>query len=223
MFDPIAASDGNYDLEKTLRRCWLFPEQFVMLGHVAKALGINFLLSAFGELDLHQIKRMGHEAVKIPSGRSCNAEFVSEAAQLFDTVYCSFGMMTSAEIFALHSQLPWVERACLIPMFCVSKYPVYGSEAALGELARAEFYRGYSAHTREADIILAATAIGHTRPHFTLEFHITLGTDGPDHLVSFCGDGVKDLVRRVRAQDDIFSKTRSEPLECEKAILWRRK
>ena len=224
MFDPETASDGNEFLEDRLRQCYLTPKQFVTLRDVAATLEIEFLLSVFCDDGLFVAKhRIGANAIKIPSGRSHNLAMVTTATRLFDLVYCSFGMMTSCEIQVLLNQLSPRDKASLIPMFCVSSYPTVGSDVTLGELAGASFYRGYSAHTRDPDVILAATAIGHTRPNFTLEFHIALDREGPDDAVSYHETEACELVKRVWRQDLMFSTDRSEPLECEKSILWRRK
>jgi len=197
-----------------------------------------------GSLDL-LTRRFGLERIKLGSGELTNAPLLVAAARGAREVILSTGMGSLAEVETALAMLAFgfttpgeagptpvaLERAYASPagqaalrdrvvlLHCTTDYPTAFANVnlrAMSTLARAFGVRvGYSDHTPEIHISLAAAALGAE----VIEKHLTLDRDlpGPDHAASLEPGELRDLVRQVRDIEHALGDGVKRPTEPE----WR--
>ena len=184
--------------------------------------GIEFLCTPFHveavEFLTPLVKRL-----KLASGAMFDRP-LQEAADKSDLpIIASTGMCDMADLIEGMKPLNCVENLTLL--HCVSSYPLEPENANLGAMAtlRRVFSRpvGYSDHSANADVLLAAAACGAT----VLEAHMTLdrGQKGPDHTSAFEPAELKETIRRARLVEAMLGtgEKRVQPCEVATRKVWK--
>lgn len=168
--------------------------------------GIRYSTSVWDLTSARQIAQLGPDFIKIPSACNLNFPMLEFLATDFSgDLHISLGMTTPDEqeqIVALLERLGAADRTVLYA--CTSGYPVPFEEICLLEIVRlTERFAGrvreigFSGHHLGIAVDIAAAALGAT----WIERHFTLDRTwkGTDHSASLEPDGLRRLVRDVRA------------------------
>ncbi|HXH43689.1 MAG TPA: N-acetylneuraminate synthase [Bradyrhizobium sp.] len=191
----------------------------------AKERGIEFLSTPFDHQSLNFLLTLGLTRLKIGSGDLTNAPLLHAIALADMPLILSTGMSTLTEVEEalgvlahgyIRSEAPpslaafraaWrdegararlSERVCLL--HCTTEYPCPPEDVNLAAMhtMRTAFQLpvGYSDHTDEIEISLAAVAMGAT----IIEKHLTLDRNavGPDHAASLEPRDFKRMVSAIR-------------------------
>lgn len=186
----------------------------------AESLGLTYFVSAWDEVSARQMLELGIEIMKIPSACITDRNLLAVCDEAGIPVIASVGMSTLQEIDALVESLPNVKELYLLQ--CTSTYPCDFRDINLNvipELKKRYEGRvkgiGFSGHHLGIAIDVAAVAMGATviERHFTLDRTMK----GTDHAASLEPEGMRRLVRDIRA----FEKSRGVPdktrLACERS------
>ena len=220
-----------------LPRAWHQPLQ----AH-ARALGLDFMSTAFDLGSLDFLLSLGVPMLKIPSGEVTNAPLVWRYGRAGPAIILSTGMATLSEVeLALavlahaftHAHEPaseadvwraWgqpdarrlvTERVMLL--HCTSRYPTALEEVNLRALSTlsAAFGApvGYSDHTADTLIAPVAVACGAR----LIEKHFTLdrSLEGPDHKASLTPDQLAQMIAAIRAVESAMGDGRKAPAPSE--------
>ncbi len=190
----------------------------VVLMRRCRQLGITFLSSPFDEDSAALLHRLRVPLFKIPSGEITNRGFLEYIAAFGRPMILSTGMSTLAEV---RQAVSWIRRANprtrLSLLHCVTEYPAPFDQVnlrAMGTLSQ-EFGLpvGYSDHTPNTDIPIAAVALGATiiEKHFTLDRTLP----GPDHKASLEPEEFAKMVIGIRHTEQALGDGRKRPASCE--------
>lgn len=129
--------------------------------------GIKFLTSCFCSDDLEFVRSLSDE-IKIPGTECSNVNLVSQAIEMFDTVFVSTG--SSGEV----EYKKWAPYGNVFLLHCVSSYPCPAENVNLPRLAHISELTsrfGYSGHYDGIWDAVAAASIGAKviEKHFTLD------------------------------------------------------
>ena len=206
----------------------------IRLKKYTEALGIEFLSSPFDLKSADMlIKKIGVKKIKVPSGEITNAPLLLKLASSGLPMIVSTGMSTMKEIEEALGVLAFgytrrkpdklscasfrkafkssrgknAIRKKITLLQCTTQYP------APSELAHLRVMRvfgkrfgvsvGYSDHTKGIAASLVAVALGAS----VIEKHLTLDQtmEGPDHKASLKPDRFREMVEKIRRQEDLLS------------------
>lgn len=186
----------------------------------AESLGLEFMCTAFGVPELHEILPLIRR-IKIASGSLTNDELLKAAAKTGLPIILSTGMSTMDQIEHAQNVLEAHEITLL---HCVSAYPCPLAEANLNAMWELRVYGdpvGYSDHTDGIVAPLAAAALGAS----VIEKHLTLDrlSAGPDHLASIEPATFRIMVDGIRAVEVALGDgvKRHMPSEAPAMAFWR--
>ena len=181
-------------------------DQHRQLQHYCKEFGIGYTTSVWDLTSAKQIAGLNPEFIKIPSACNLNFPMLEFLAQDYrGDIHISVGMTTYEEqeqIVRLMEQCGAAWRVVLYA--CTSGYPVPFEQVCLLELQKLNerFGQrvkeiGFSGHHLGIAVDIAAVALGAAwvERHFTLD----RTWKGTDHAASLEPDGLRRLVRDVRA------------------------
>ena len=209
-----------------LRRLELSADSHLLLRDRARALGIEFLSTAFDSDSLaFLVERVGIGRIKIPSGEVTNGPLLAAMAATDLPMILSTGMCELAEIAEALDLIAWVRvhrgpppaRAAMAGMarspegraaldshltllHCTTEYPAPPDEINLRAMATlaASFALpvGLSDHSEGVTVAVAAVALGAR----VIEKHFTLdrALPGPDHRASLEPDELARMVAEIR-------------------------
>jgi len=188
--------------------------------------GIIFLSTPFDEEAADLLDDLGVPAFKISSGDLTNSPLLEHVARKGKPVILSTGMSELSELIEAVSVLNAAGCENPVLLHCVSNYPAVPSEINLRAMQtmRSAFDVpvGFSDHTKEIDIALAAVALGACvlEKHFTLDRTLP----GPDHRASLEPADLRALVRSIRRVESALGSGRKVPApsEIETAKVARR-
>ena len=178
---------------------------------------IDFLCSAFGKPSAWILcNRLKQKAIKIPSGKITDLDFLEYISDKFDRFYLSTGMANMDEIIEAVKALK-----CKVDLLhCISSYPAPLDELNLSVL-RCDLFNGFSDHTLDtrtgAWAVMAGASI--IEKHFTLDRFM----DGPDHKMSLTPTGLKEYIYNIRVAEQVLGNGIKKCEECERPLLFRRK
>ena len=187
------------------------------------SVGIEFLCTPFDVESVEFLTGMGVKRLKLGSGAMFDRPLQEAAANTGLPIIASTGMCDMADLVEGMKPLNAVENLTLL--HCVSSYPLEPENANLRAIAslRRVFRRpvGYSDHSANADVMLAAAACGAT----VLEAHLTLDRSqrGPDHASSFEPAELKETIRRARLVGAMLGtgEKRVQPCEVATRKVWK--
>lgn len=199
------ADESQFDMIKRLE---LNKDAHRKLMDYGKDKGIIFLSSPFdlGSIDL--LNKLGLEIFKIPSGEITNLPYLRKIGSLKKKVILSTGMADLGEIKdALDILLSaGTEKSKITVLHCNTEYPTPYEDVNLSAMLtiRNAFgvAVGYSDHTLDIEVSIAAVALGATiiEKHFTMDRNMS----GPDHKASLEPDGLHNMVRAIRNVEKAF-------------------
>lgn len=160
------------------------------------------------------------DGLKIASFETTNQRLVRDVASLHLPVYFSTGQNSIEEVKNVVSILQMSDIQKIIPMHCISSYPMKVSDANLSVINRLknEFNLevGFSDHSRGHFVSGLAVAMGCIciEKHFTLDNNL----DGPDHSFSLNPSDLKKLVEHINEVEIALGSDWMGVRDCEKLI-----
>jgi N-acetylneuraminate synthase len=216
----IRAAEDRESQRDMLRRLELSPEMHrELIGHCRRH-AILFLSTPFDEESADLLDKLEVPAFKISSGEITNLPFLAHVARKGKPMIISTGMSTLAEVRTAVETVLDAGNKELALLHCVSGYPANPADVNLRAMATMgvafQAPIGYSDHTRENDVALAAVALGAC----ILEKHLTLDRSlpGPDHRASSEPGELAALIRGVRAVQAALGNGEKQPAAAEAEI-----
>lgn len=163
---------------------------------------IEFMSTAFDDVSIETLIKLGLKRYKIPSGEITNLPYLRHIGRIGKPIIISTGMATMDEVrIALNILIDaGSEKKTITILHCNTEYPTpmedVNLKAMLTMAAEMGVAVGYSDHTLGIEIPVAAVAMGATiiEKHFTLDRTLP----GPDHRASLEPDKLKAMVRAIR-------------------------
>jgi N-acetylneuraminate synthase len=229
--DLLASTDAPkaaYQVETTgagesqhamLARLQLSPEEYGRLAERARERSILFLSTPFDEPSVALLDELGVPAFKLPSGEITNLPFLDHVARYRRPMIVSTGMASLDEVSDAVTTIRAAGNDGIALLHCVSNYPANPADVNLRAMATmaATFGVpvGYSDHTLDSAIGLAAVALGACiiEKHFTLDRSLP----GPDHRASLEPVELARFVRDIRAVESALGDGRKSPAAAEAA------
>ncbi|PIN86299.1 N-acetylneuraminate synthase [Candidatus Woesearchaeota archaeon CG10_big_fil_rev_8_21_14_0_10_44_13] len=180
--------------------------------------GIMMSASVWDEDSAEFINSLGVPCVKIGSGDMTNLPMLEKVAKFGKPIFLSTGMATMEEIEESVRHIEkWNKQ--IILLHCVSTYPSKFEELnlrAMESLKKFGYPVGYSGHELGIAISLAVAVMGAcvVERHFTLDRTMK----GGDHAASLEPEGLRKLVRDIRAWEKSLGSGKKAVLDSEKPI-----
>jgi len=222
--DPHPCPENSYGDSYGLHRDFLeFDiEQHRELKEYAERNGVIYSCSVFDMTSAQEVADLNPEMVKIPSAQNNNLEMLDWLCRKYPgEIHVSLGMTTRREEHAVYDLFHYRERLNDLVLYaCTSGYPVPFEDVCLLEIVRLkESYGGhvkaigFSGHHLGIAVDIAAWALGaeYIERHFTLD----RTWKGTDHAASLEPDGLRKVVRDIKAVDKALTYKDSEVLEVE--------
>lgn len=198
-------------------------EQHAELKYFCEEMGIVYSTSVWDLTSAKEIAALQPEMIKIPSACNNNFEMLGWLCDNYEgEIHASTGMTTKNEIEELVTFFEKKKRNNdLILYNCTSGYPVPFEDVALLEITRLkEKYDarvkeiGFSGHHLGIAVDVAAYTLGAT----WIERHYTLDRTwkGTDHAASLEPNGIRKLVRDLKAVHKALNYKREDILDIEK-------
>lgn len=198
-------------------------DQHAALKKFCDDLGIEYSTSVWDMTSIKEIIALKPHMIKIPSACNLKFDMLEYLAKHYKgEIHISFGMTTHAEekkivdLFKKHGR-----AKDLVLYACTSGYPVPFEDVALLEISRLKKTYGtsvkeigFSGHHNGIAIDVAAYTLGAP----IIERHFTLNRTwkGTDHAASLEPDGMRRLVRDLKATHQALTYKREEILDIEK-------
>jgi N,N'-diacetyllegionaminate synthase len=233
-FDPDAlvspaAPKAPYQTQRTpagetqlamLRRLALSRTAHAELRDHAAARDLLFLSTPFDEGSADFLEALGLSGFKVSSGDLTNLPLLAHLARKGRPLLVSTGMSDIAEVGDAVRTIEAAGSPPLALFHCTSSYPAPSDSAnlrAIGTL-RSLFGRpvGYSDHTLEVEVALAAVALGAQ----LLEKHLTLdrALPGPDHAASMEPPALRGLISSLKTVEGALGDGVKVAQPCEREL-----
>ncbi|WP_319502297.1 N-acetylneuraminate synthase family protein [uncultured Draconibacterium sp.] len=197
-------------------------EQNRELKEYCKELGITYSTSTWDLTSAKEIASLEPELIKIPSACNNNYEMLGWLCDNYNgEIHASTGMTTKDEIEELVAFFEAKRRNKDLVLYnCTSGYPVPFEDVCLLEITRLkENYGnrvkeiGFSGHHLGIAIDIAAYTLGAT----WIERHYTLDRTwkGTDHAASLEPEGIRKLVRNLKATQKALNYKEKDILDIE--------
>lgn len=197
-------------------------EQHAELKKYCEEIGIIYSTSVWDMTSAKEITSLNPELIKIPSAINTNFEMLEYLCNHYKgEIHISVGMTTKNEIKEIVDFFVEKKRNKDVVLYsCTSGYPVPFEDICLLEIRRLmeEFGElvkeiGFSGHHLGVAVDIAAYTLGAT----WIERHFTLDRTwkGTDHAASLEPDGLRKLVRDMRAVDKAMKYKEKDLLEIE--------
>ncbi|MDP3703765.1 MAG: N-acetylneuraminate synthase [Candidatus Omnitrophota bacterium] len=179
----------------------------------ARSRGVLFLSTPFDEESADFLEALGVPAFKIGSGEITNLPFLAHVARKAKPVILSTGMSDLDEVATAVEVLRQSGNDQLVLLHCVSSYPAAPADVNLRAMqTMADTFHvpvGYSDHTEDIEVALAAVALGAC----VIEKHLTLdrAMPGPDHRASAEPQELARLVESIRTVEVALGDGRKQP------------
>ena len=196
---------------KMLKKLELDEAAHIELKAYCETKGIRFLSSAFDEVSIDFLDKLGIEIFKIPSGEITNKPYLQHIAQKGKPIIMSTGMADLEEVKAAIAVLlgEKLNKKKITVLHCNTEYPTPMEDVNLKAMLtiqnELDVKVGYSDHTLGIEIPIAATALGAIviEKHFTLDRNMP----GPDHKASLEPAELKSMITAIRNVELAFSGT----------------
>lgn len=189
---------------------------------------VEYCTSVWDLTSAKEIVDLNPKFIKIPSACNLNFKMLDYLTENFNgEIEISFGMTTRKEEKDIIEFFIRKRRNMdLVIYSCTSGYPVPPKDVCLLEISRLkESYGnivkgiGFSGHHNGIAIDMAAVVLGAT--HFERHFTLDRTWKGTDHAASLEPEGMRKLVRDIKAVSSALNYKKSEILDIEK--IQRRK
>lgn len=207
-------------------------EQHEQLKKYCEEFGLVYSSSVWDLTSAKEIARLNPKLIKVPSACNNHYEMLKWLCRNYSgEIHISVGMSTRKEIENIVELFECEKRNDDLVLYsCTSGYPVPFEDVCLLEIIKLkERYGkrvksiGFSGHHNGIAIDIAAYTLGAT----IIERHFTLNRTwkGTDHAASLEPDGLRRLVRDLRAVEKALSYKSEDLLEVEKEqrekLKWR--
>ena len=209
----LATTDSEESQVEMLQRLELTLENFRELKAYCELMGLMFLSTPHDWQSIDTLEALDVLAYKIGSGDATNLPFLREVSSKGKPILLSTGMCTLGEVetalFAIHDQ----GNDQVVLLHCVSNYPAAIEDSNLRAIRtlRSAFQVpvGFSDHTTNGEVVLAAVALGACviEKHFTLDRTMP----GPDHAASAEPNELALLVAGIRAVERALGNGLKQP------------
>jgi sialic acid synthase len=196
----------------------LSVEEHAELKDHAESLGLTYFVSVWDKVSAAAALEMGMPLIKIPSACITDKQMLAVLNESTVPILASCGMSTLEEIDDMVAAMDRVSELYLF--HCTSTYPCAFRDLNLNvipELRKRYGGRvkglGFSGHHLGIAMDVAAVALGAT----LIERHFTLDRTwkGTDHAASLEPEGLRKLVRDIRALETAMGSGQKRVLECE--------
>lgn len=209
-------------------------DQHKQLKEWCEEFGITYSSSVWDLTSAKEIASLKPEYIKIPSALNLHFEMLDWLCENYEgEIHISLGMTTREEEEKIIEFMRRKDRLQDVVLYsCTSGYPVAFEDVALLEITRLkENYGnmvkeiGFSGHHLGIAVDVAAYTLGAT----TIERHYTLDRTwkGTDHAASLEPDGLRRLVRDLKAVEKALNYKSEDLLEVEKEqrekLKWRQR
>ena len=183
---------------------------------------ILFLSTPYDYQSIDFLHTLNVPAFKIASGDITNLPLLRYVASKGKPAILSTGMSTEEEVqeaLKIIQEIP--QSPPVILLHCTSTYPARPEDVNLRTMNtlhhRFKVPVGFSDHTKNIEIALAAVALGATviEKHFTLD----KGLFGPDHWFSLNPQELRRLVQSIRTVEKALGDGIKAPAAAEKLIM----
>lgn len=194
-------------------------DEHMELKEYAQNIGLTYFVSVWDKNSAIEMLEIGSPVIKIPSASITDQEIWTVLNKAGIPILASVGMSTLEEIDKLVEGLKEIKDLFLLQ--CTSTYPCDFKDINLNVIPLLQKRYagkikgvGFSGHHLGIAIDLAAVAMGAT----VIERHFTLDRTwkGTDHAASLEPEGMRRLVRDIRAFEKAKGDGVKQRLECEK-------
>jgi sialic acid synthase SpsE len=223
-FQSIKFADlYNPELEDESLKRWfdaieLDEKWYPVLAAKCRALNVDFLSAPTYEGALELLEACNVPAYKIASPQAqANLPLVKKVAELAKPMFISMGYGTYTDIEAVIKCCESAGNRSLIPLHCVSQYPVRPADANLHFMptlsAMTGYPVGFSDHSAGDELAIAAVSLGAC----VIEKHVTFDRDlpGPDHKFSMLFNEFEQMIKRIRNVEQALGHSRRLALSQE--------
>jgi N,N'-diacetyllegionaminate synthase len=224
----IQTTDANETQLEMAKKIHLPLDAYGELKEKCDTLEIEFMSTAFDDVSIETLRKLGLKRVKIPSGEITNLPYLRQVGRMGKPVVMSTGMTTLHEVEAAMNVLleAGVNKNDLTILHCNTQYPTPMADVNLKSMLtiRDELgvKIGYSDHTLGIEVPIAAAALGATviEKHFTLDRTLP----GPDHVASLEPNELNKMISAIRNIEQVLGDGVKKPSQSEmKNILVARK
>ena len=208
----------NQSQIEMIRPLQLPVEAFSELNSYCKAVGIIFISTPFDHDSVDVLDRLGVPAFKIGSGELTNWPLLEHVAAKNKPVILSTGMANLGEVDESLRLVQESGSGEAILLHCTSNYPAQPEDVNLNAMqTMATAFPvpvGYSDHTADIDIPIAAVALGANviEKHFTLDDQL----EGPDHKASLEPDQLSRMIQGIRRVEESLGDGIKRPVAAER-------
>jgi N,N'-diacetyllegionaminate synthase len=224
----IQTTEENETQLEMAKKIHLPLDAYGKLKEKCDRLEIEFMSTAFDDVSIETLRKLGLKRVKIPSGEITNLPYLRQVGRMGKPVVMSTGMATLQEVEAAMNVLleAGVKKNDLTILHCNTQYPTPMADVNLKSMLtiRDELgvKIGYSDHTLGIEVPIAAVALGATviEKHFTLDCTLP----GPDHAASLEPNELNKMISAIRNIEQVLGYGVKKPSQSEmKNILVARK
>lgn len=185
--------------------------------------GVDYSCSVWDTLSAESvIKTLNPSMIKIPSASNTDLEMIGWLCDNYEgEIHISTGMTTEKELNEFMSLVVRKKRSSdLVLYFCVSDYPVQFEDAHIKSIEK--FFDavgndvkgiGFSGHHKGIALDMMALSYGAT--YFERHFTLDRTQKGTDHAASLEPDGMRKLVRDLKAGTIANTYKEKDILDCE--------
>jgi len=195
-------------------------DEEVRLWEYAKNLGLHVLTTPFDLVSVDNCKNEFLDGLKIASFETTNKKLVRGVASLGLPTYFSTGQNSIEEVDSVISILKEHGVDKIIPMHCISSYPMKENDANLNVIKKLQDHTnmniGFSDHSEGHKVAGYAVAMGAIciEKHFTIDNNL----EGPDHSFSMNPKSMAKLVNHIKEVETILGSEWMGVREGEKFI-----
>ena len=209
------SESGSSDQLSMLKKLELSDHDFEVLRDHCQKRSIEFLSTGFTIESLEFLVSLGIKRIKIPSGEITNFPLLLKSSTFGLPIILSSGLSYMSEIERAVSVLVdnGVNKNEITVLHCTSEYPAPIKSVNLSAMKtikeEMEVDVGYSDHTRNYEVPIAAVAMGAV----TVEKHFTKSRklDGPDHMASLEPNELSEMIISIRNTETLMGSSEKKP------------
>ena len=209
------SGSDTLDQLSMLKKLELSNRDHEVLKDYCEMKSIEFLSTAFTIESLEFLVGLGIKRIKIPSGEITNLPLLAKAPSFGLPIILSSGLSYMHEIESAVNVLTknGASKDQVTVLHCTSEYPAPTKSVNLRAMKTISRTIGtdvgYSDHTRDFEVPIAAVAMGAV----TIEKHFTKSRnlDGPDHMASLEPNELSEMVKSIRNTDLLMGNSEKKP------------
>ena len=209
------SGSDTLDQLSMLKKLELSNRDHEVLKDYCEMKSIEFLSTAFNIESLEFLVSLGIKRIKIPSGEITNLPLLAKASSFGLPIILSSGLSYMHEIESAVNVLTknGASKDQVTVLHCTSEYPAPTKSVNLRAMKTISRVIGtdvgYSDHTRDFEVPIAAVAMGAV----TIEKHFTKSRnlDGPDHMASLEPNELSEMVKSIRNTELLMGNSEKKP------------